>query len=253
MIPKIIHYCWLSGDKLPSMFKKNLDGWRKKIPDFEFILWDMKRVESENLECLEWIKEAFSVKRYAWAADVVRLNALYKYGGIYMDLDVELVKPFDNILHSDYLLGYEYGGTIEAGIMGTSPGLKWIKTCLDSYHGKHFILENGKHDVNPLPNKITKSLEDAGFVMHDRESLDIVTNNDKDLYVLPPYYLTAKKEFEIMANDKTITIHHFAASSAKKSYTIKKWIRKTFGNRIFGILIMIKKCIPKRIIKLFKL
>lgn len=241
MIPKIVHYCWLSGGKLPTKFQKNLDGWRNILPDFEFMLWDFNRFLPEEHKCGRWVNECFERKRYAWASDPIRLTALYEYGGIYMDLDVELLKPFGELLLSDYMLGYEYTGKIEAGIMGVSPKQRWVHNCLAAYDYKGCILPDGTFDANPLPNKITDALNENGFILHNRQSLYPVTYNDKDMYILDPIYLSAKNSSDIFANDQTISIHHFAASSARKTWKFKMLIIKYLGNSVTQALVKLKK------------
>ena len=96
MIPKIIHYCWLSDDKFPTQIQKCIDTWKVILPDYEFKLWDTTTL---NLEDYIWIKQAFETKKYAFAADYIRLYAVYHYGGIYLDTDVEVLKSFNNLLH----------------------------------------------------------------------------------------------------------------------------------------------------------
>lgn len=241
MIPKIIHYCWLSGDKLPLAFQKNLDDWKKLLPDYEFILWDFTRFHPDDHKCGQWVKECFERKRYAWASDPIRLTALYEYGGIYMDLDVELLKPWDELLSSDYVLGYEYTGKIEAGIMGVSPRQRWIKECLKKYDDRSCLLSDGTFDANPLPNKITDSLIESGFVLHRRETLCPTIYNDKDMYILAPIYLSAKNSFEVFANDQTFSVHHFAASSARKAWKFKMFIIDLLGARITRGIVRLKK------------
>ena len=79
-IPKIIHYCWLSGEPFPQNVKKCIASWHKFLPDYELILWDLKRFP---LEKNIWVKQAFESKKYAFAADYIRLYAVYHFGGIY--------------------------------------------------------------------------------------------------------------------------------------------------------------------------
>lgn len=90
MIPKIIHYCWLSNDPLPSNFIKYLNGWKQLMPDYEFMLWNFDRFDKNSSN---WVKEAFDNKKYAFAADYIRLYALYNYGGIYLDLAFPPITP----------------------------------------------------------------------------------------------------------------------------------------------------------------
>lgn len=226
MIPKIVHYCWLSNDELPRSFQMHLENWKKILPDYDFVLWNFEKLNGEEYPCMEWTKEAFSAKRYAWASDPIRLYALYKYGGVYMDLDVELRKTFNPLLDNAYMLGREYSGYIEAGIMGAEPGSKWVKCCMDSYVGKHYII-NGNHDDKPLPMKMTESLLRNGYNIIDREDdKEQVTDCASEIKLLPMVYLSAKKNFEVVATDLTYSVHHFAASSSNKSWKARRFLMK---------------------------
>ena len=87
MIPKIIHYCWLSNDPIPSNIQHYMDSWKKYLPDYEFIHWNFDKFDKSSSR---WVSEAFDNKKYAFAADYIRLYALYHYGGIYLDMDVDV-------------------------------------------------------------------------------------------------------------------------------------------------------------------
>lgn len=100
MIPKIIHYCWLSNDPIPEKLQEYMKSWKEKLPDYEFKLWNF---DCFDINSSQWVKEAFEAKKYAFAADYIRLYAVYNYGGIYMDMDVEVIKSFNPLLNNDYL------------------------------------------------------------------------------------------------------------------------------------------------------
>ena len=121
MIPKIIHLCWLSGDPYPAKIAKCLDTWKKHLPDYEVMLWDTNRFD---LNSSIWVRQAFEKKKYAFAADYIRFYALYHYGGIYLDSDVEVLKSFDDLLDLPYFMGAEKAHTPEAAIIGAE------KVCL---------------------------------------------------------------------------------------------------------------------------
>ena len=148
MIPKRIHLCWLSGDPYPQKIQKCIDSWKVHLPDYEIMLWDLKRFDIAQVP---WVEQAFRVKKYAFAADYIRLYALYNYGGIYLDSDVEVLKSFDPLLDLPYFVGAENAGTIEAAIIGAEKGCDWIKACLDYYKGRNFIQENGQMDIRNHP------------------------------------------------------------------------------------------------------
>ena len=80
MIPKIFHLCWLSGDPYPKKIDYCIKSWKKHNPDYEIMLWDAKRFD---VNLTPWTKQAFKAKKYAFAADYIRLYAVLNYGGIY--------------------------------------------------------------------------------------------------------------------------------------------------------------------------
>lgn len=96
MIPKIIHYCWLSGDMYPDKIKKCINSWKKIMPDYEIMIWDLSRFD---INSIVWTKQAYEKKKYAFASDYIRFYALYNYGGIYLDSDVEILRSFNDFLN----------------------------------------------------------------------------------------------------------------------------------------------------------
>ncbi len=93
MIPKIIHYCWLSSEPYPEKIQNCIDSWKKILPDYEIKLWNMNNFD---INSIDFVKEACSVKKWAFASDYIRLYALYNYGGIYLDSDVLIKKIWIN-------------------------------------------------------------------------------------------------------------------------------------------------------------
>lgn len=209
MIPKIIHLCWLSRDPYPPLIVKCLESWRQKLPDYIIKLWDTDAIDiNSNI----WLKQSFSIKKYAFAADYIRFYALYNYGGIYLDADVEVLKSFDTLLNHEYFLGEEASGDIEAAVMGAEKGLKWVKECLDYYNNRPFIKEDGNYDMRPLPLLINTKIQ--------KYNLSVM-----------PYYYFSPKDYnigKIDINEETYCIHHFDGKWIKNGITpnIKKSIHK---------------------------
>ena len=232
MIPKIIHYCWLSGGSYPELTQKCIDSWKRLLPDYDIILWDMNRDKIGNIP---WVKEAFEARKYAFAADFVRFYALYHYGGIYLDADVEVLKSFNPLLVNNYFLGREYYDDIEAAVMGCEPQMEWVKYCLDHYDGRHFIKEDGSYDMRPVPLLVNEAVK--------KYNLDVKPFS----YFSPKNYYAGKIE----QSENTYTIHHFDGKWEVDTFRIKTKKRfhvllcALFGqrghNRIVGFLRKIKK------------
>ena len=238
MIPKIIHLCWLSGDPYPPKISRCLASWKKYLPEYEVILWDTNRFD---LDSSIWVKQAFEKKKYAFAADYIRFYALYHYGGIYLDSDVEVLKSFDDLLDLPYFMGAEKAQTPEAAIIGAEKGCDWIKACLDYYDNRSFIKEDGSLDILTVPDIMIKqigqikpirvlSLEESRNIRHFDMQKEVLEFND--VFFSPKIF--DSREVEI--TPYTYAIHHYQNSwfspKAKAYYRTRAFLVKVFGQRI---------------------
>lgn len=172
MIPKIIHYTWFSGDEYPENIKKCLSSWSKILPDYELRLWDMNSIK--DIDSV-YLNEAIKMKKWAFAADMVRYYAVYKYGGIYLDTDVEVFKPFDEYLNSEVFIGKENaihrpiirdrinGNFLTSHCFGAEKGHIFIKDCLDYYTNRHFIISENER----LPEYLRFNMVLAPYVQYE--------------------------------------------------------------------------------------
>ena len=101
---KKIHYVWLGGNIKPQCIEYCINSWRKKCPDYEIIEWNESNFD---IDVFPWVKEAIKCKKYAFAADFIRLYVLEKYGGIYLDTDVEICERPDTLLDAGFVSGIE--------------------------------------------------------------------------------------------------------------------------------------------------
>lgn len=225
-IPKIIHYCWLSNDPIPEEMQKYIESWKKKLIGYEFKLWNFEIFDKNSSL---WVSQAFDAKKYAFAADYIRLYAVYNYGGIYMDMDIEVLKPFDDLLERELFFGYESLKTknLEAGCFGASKGNLFIRECLKYYENRSFIKENGSFDMLPLPEIITPIYKK--MISEEPFSDDVFTAKS---------LLNGK----ITVTPNTYTIHHFAGSwtiSLRKKYmTLRLKLSKIIGIHLATILLL---------------
>ena len=213
MIPKIIHLCWLSGDEYPPLIKKCIDSWKEKLPEYKIILWNTNKFDVDSIQ---WTKEAFSEKKYAFVADYIRFYALYNYGGIYLDSDVEVIKSFDDLLENDCFFGYEYTGIPEAAVIGCVPNLQWIKNCKDWYENESFYTSDGKLRQAVVPFLIKKEFESYYDVnlIDNGKILDIEKNR-----IFPFSYFSPKNFYsgKIKIFNESYCIHHSVAAWVKES------------------------------------
>jgi len=214
MIPKKIHFCWLSNDPYPNIINKCINSWNKILPDYEFIIWDTK---SFDVEKNTWVRQAVESKKYAFAADYIRLYAIYNFGGIYLDSDVEVLKSFNNLLHLPYFIGSEGDGNIEAAVFGANKKCDWIGDCLKYYNKKSFIKKDGSYETLTLPNIMMNQISKSK-VIHEISSYDLNTLKNeysKNKLIMFNQDLFCAKNYAtgvIKTTKRTYSIHHFQGS-----------------------------------------
>ena len=151
MIPKIIHFGWLGHGEKNDKIKACIESWHKYLPDYTFIEWNE---DNFDINSYKFTRQSYDAKKYAFTSDVIRLYALYNYGGIYMDTDVMLYKPLDEFLDNEAFTGFELLGYPVCATMGAEKGNKIIKEFLDYYNDRDFeILTNTKIMSNILGEK----------------------------------------------------------------------------------------------------
>lgn len=226
MIPKIIHYCWMSGETFPTDIQKCLDSWKKKLPDYQIILWNAKTFD---LNTSIWVKEAYKAKKYAFCADYIRLYALYNYGGIYLDSDVEVLKSYDELLELPYFIGFESKLYFEAATIGSEKNNPFIKKILDYYENRHFINENGEQNITIMPKVMMEIIKDKWEIklINSLSEFDYSKNviNVFNYDWFSPIDSTGKR-YVLRLTNNTYSIHHFA--SAWVDWKIKLMV-KIFG------------------------
>ena len=220
MIPKLIHLCWLSGDPYPPKIQYCIDSWKKYLPDYEIMLWDTKRFDVDSLP---WTRQAFEKKKYAFVADYIRLYAVYNYGGIYLDSDVEVIKSFDDLLHLPYFTGIEVGPDgIELAAFGAEKGTYWLKDMMEYYEGRNFIRENGTLEMDPMPPVMGKMIRRKYYwtMIQTPEEFD---PDPSRFCVFPMYWFCAHTTDRVHGRwyyitEETHCIHHYANSWTEEQY-----------------------------------
>lgn len=145
MIPKIIHYTWFSSEPLSADMQACVDSWREHMPDYTLMKWDMESIaDIDNI----FMREAIAKRKWAFAADFVRLYAVYRHGGIYLDTDMKISRPLDPLLHHRAFIGREHTfhlvehrteHFLSSHCFGAEPRHPFIKRCLDYYEGRRFV------------------------------------------------------------------------------------------------------------------
>ncbi len=236
MIPKIIHWCWLSDDPIPASLQKCMDTWKVYLPDYEFIHWNFERFPKGKSK---WVDDAFANKKYAFAADYIRLYALYNHGGIYLDMDVEVCKPFDPFLGLRTMLCWQSSiGGLEVAAFGVEKGSQWVKECMDKYSNISFVKEDGSFDMVTLPKRIEANLRTLNYGLKDCSTIEeaFKAESEGQVPVFPPDFFSPKSYLtgKVRKTKRTVSVHHFAGSWATPMnlpwyIRIKEYIWKTTG------------------------
>jgi hypothetical protein len=232
MIPRIIHYCWFGGNPLPELAQKCTASWKKYFPDYEIKEWNESNYDVHKIP---YIDEAYKAKKYAFVSDYARFDILYQYGGIYFDTDVEVIKPFDDILKNGGFMGFESVGGVAAGLgMGCNAGLGLVYQFLEFYASLRFVNPDSSYNLHTVVEYVTAILQKNGLEPKNTiQALDGLT-------VYPTEYF-CPKDFRtgILAITKnTHSIHHYDASWVPErdaEYIKLRWkINAAVGDNFFS-------------------
>ena len=235
MIPKRIHYCWFGRGEMPQLAKDCIASWHKFMPEYEYRLWNE---ESFDIKSLPYTLEAYEAGKYAFVSDYVRLLALYYEGGVYMDVDFEVFKPYDDLLHWDAFAGFEGSKHLPLmmGIVASRPNGIWVKEQLDAYEGRHFINQDGTFDMTTNVKFVSDKMRQNGFVQNGKEQ------QYKDLHVFPvDYFCPRQTTGEYLRSENTYCEHRGLESWSHSDEGWKLCIGKRIGRKNMTRLIKIKR------------
>jgi len=230
MIEKTIHYVWLGNKEIPENYSAFIRGWREFHPDWEIVKWS-----EENFDCEgnSWVKAAIEQENWALAADVIRSNVLLNYGGVYLDTDIELFKPLNELVaENDFFIGYETDFWFGCAVLGAKKGHRIIREVYERYLTPCEELNSSsnmlcvlnfstsiKRLYNPKLDGKTKKIQDNALLLSTE-------------YFFPKNYITHR----ITITENTVAMHHLSS----------KWhsIGKRIGRKIAkGLRLILGKCL----------
>ena len=231
-IPKVIHYCWFGKGKMPKLAKKCIKSWKKYCPDYEIIC---HTEDNFDLTQNRYLNEAYKAGKWAFISDYARLKIIYENGGIYLDTDVELIKPIDDLVRLKGFMGFDEKGIVATGLgFGAEKGNKIVSEFLKDYDDIPFILPDGSFDLTPCPDRNTEALKRLGMDIENKNQTFMDVTFLPDEYLCPMDYYTGKKTI----TDKTYSIHHYSASwtnsVTKRTTRIKRIIGVKMYNKLYG-------------------
>ena len=251
MIPKIIHYCWFGRNPLPESARKCIASWRKFLPDYEIWQWseeplhDNANVDLNHLydklmgfdvNSIPYTQEAYEAKKYAFVSDYARFWILYKYGGLYFDTDVEIIKPLDDIIERGPFMGIEVRAKegeypqVAPGLgLGVTPDHELYKVLLDKYATLRFLNEDGSLNQKTIVKYNTEVLREQGL----RPSNDL--QEVAGVWIYPADYFNPLDSLtgKLKLTDNTRSIHWYMNSWSDSS-AFRQWLSR-MSHRLLGM------------------
>ena len=269
MIPKIIHYCWFGRGEMPELVLRCIASWHKYMPDWEYRLWDEDSLSptlnmptlnpslkgrgqnplnnppiSRDDDWLEYmpayVQEAYAAKKYAFVSDYVRLWALEREGGLYLDTDVEVLKSFEPLMNDTAFIGLEESLALLPGtcVMACKAQCQWVKDMLAAYDGAHFLRVDGTLDMTTNVQRLGKRMVEGGLLRERKVQFLPVWG----LRIYTHDYFSPITSTRVMRKSKnTYCIHRFAGTwvDGKKGGVRDWWIVR----EIVNLLVQVKRLI----------
>lgn len=231
-IPKVIHYCWFGNGKMPPIAKKCIKSWKKYCPEYKLICHNEENFDiSQN----KYAKQAYDAGKWAFVSDYVRLKVLYEEGGVYLDTDVEIIKPIDNLIKERGFMGFDDSGVISTGLgFSCEKGNELIGKLLADYDDISFVRSDGTYDVTPCPDRNSETLRNLGMDLDNKDQIFMGLHMLPEDYLCPMKYYTGKK----IITKNTYSIHHFCASwisaKSKRSLLVKRLVGVKMYDKLYG-------------------
>ena len=238
MIPKIIHYCWFGRGEMPDLVQKCIGSWHTYMPDWIYRLWSEDNFDIASAPA--YVQEAYQAKKYAFVSDFVRLWALEREGGLYLDTDVEVLKTFEPLMNDTAIIGLEESLALLPGtcVMACEAHCQWIKDMLMTYDDVHFLLGDGTMDMTTNVQRLGKRMVEGGL-LHERK---VQYLPQWGLRVYTHDYFSPITSTRVMRKtNNTYCIHRFAGTwvDGKKGGVCDRWIVR----EIVNLLVQVKRLI----------
>ena len=238
MIPKIIHYCWFGRGEMPELVLQCIASWHRYMPDWNYHLWNEDNFDIASAPA--YAQEAYAAKKYAFVSDYVRLWALEREGGLYLDTDVEVLKSFEPLLNDTAFIGLEESLALLPGtcVIACEAHCQWVKDMLATYEDAHFLCEDGALDLTTNVQRLGKRMLQGGL-QHERK---VQFLSQWGLRVYTHDYFSPITSTRVMRKSKnTYCIHRFAGTwvDGKKGGVRDWWIVREMIN----LLVQLKRFI----------
>lgn len=229
-IPKIVHYCWFGNGEKPDNIKAYIETWKANMPDYTFMEWNEQNFDVEH--SIPYVRQAYEAKKYAFVSDYARIQALYQYGGIYFDTDIEVKKPFEEFLEDkSMVLGFESERSLLTAFIAVEKEHSYMKEFLETYQKRNFINEDGSYDMLVINDGFSRLMENKGVDLDRNEYQELPGN----IAVYPIEYFCGfdVNNWHESITEKTCTVHYMNSSWVSGKQGMKRKIIYTL-QKILG-------------------
>lgn len=220
---------------MPELACHCIETWHKYMPDYEFRLWNE---DVFDINQIPYTKEAYGEKKFAFVSDYVRLLALEQEGGIYMDVDFEVYKPFDDLLNYKAFAGFEGSkhSPLMMGVIASEPHGVWVREQREAYLNRRFFTSDGRMDLTTNVEFISARMRKEGFVQNGKEQ------DYKDLHIFPvDYFCPQQTSGEFIKTRNTYCNHRGLDSWSDKNVGWKSFILNLVGKENKVKIIKLKR------------
>ncbi len=205
---------------MPETALKCIASWHRHMPDWEYVIWNETNFDVTSHP---YTQEAYDAKKFAFVSDVVRLKALKEQGGVYLDVDFEVYKPFDELLGDSAFAGFEGSkhNPVMMGVLGSIAGGEWVSLQLERYQDRHFIID-GRADLTTNVKFVTEDMVRHGFLPNGQEQYYM------DLHVYPVDYFCPR----LTTGEYKRTDHTFCEPKGDAS----SWAESNLKDKFFRLL-----------------
>lgn len=237
MIPHIIHYFWFGGAEKPKVVLDCIESWKRYFPGWEIKEWNE---ENYNINKCQYMIDAYQLKKYAFVSDYARFDVLNEYGGIYLDVDVEFIKPLpSSFLEQECFAGFEGAGEVNPGLIFASEPHYWFtKKILDTYNNDRFFF-NKDGIYRTVNTRTSEILNEYGLIKNNQYQVV------KGIHIYPSEYFCGYDTDirESVITEKTICWHHYLGSWNQKNIKTKlqDFLKHVIGKRNYKKLVLMRR------------
>lgn len=233
MIPRIIHYCWFGRKPLPESALKCIASWKKHLPDYKIKEWNE---DNFDVNSIPYTKQAYEAKKYAFVSDYARYWILFKYGGVYFDTDVEVIKPIDDIIEKGAFMGIEVPSMkgnlplVAPGLgLGVEKGNHFYQKIIKTYTNLNFCNSDGSFNQKTIVHYNTELLKSFG--LQPSNKIQLVGG----IWIYPCDFFNPLNDLtgKLIITDNTRSIHWYSSSWSDSS-PFRKWCSR-LSHRLFGL------------------